>query len=72
MDRGAHEAQRVPVPAAPPPATGLGGLKNKIMAWKDKLLGSKKPPVALGQLPAECETVLKAGPLTVPAATAAR
>ncbi len=62
----------VPVPAAPPPATGLGGLKNKIMAWKDKLLGSKKPPVALGQLPAECEAVLKAGPLTVPAATAAR
>ena len=62
----------VPVPAAPPPATGLGVLKNKIMAWKDKLLGSKKPPVALGQLPAECEAVLKAGPLTVPAATAAR
>ncbi len=62
----------VPVPAAPPPATGLGGLKNKIMAWKDKLLGSKKPPVALGQLPAECEAVLKAAPLTVPAATAAR
>ena len=62
----------VPVPAAPPPATGLGGLKNKIMAWKDKLLGSKKPPVALGQLPAECEAVLKAEPLTVPAATAAR
>ena len=62
----------VPVPAAPPPATGLGGLKSKIMAWKDKLLGSKKPPVALGQLPAECEAVLKAGPLTVPAATAAR
>jgi penicillin-insensitive murein endopeptidase len=62
----------VPVPAAPPPTTGLGGLKSKIMAWKDKLLGSKKPPVALGQLPAECEAVLKAEPLTVPAATAAR
>ena len=58
-----------PVPAAPPPATGLGGLKSKIMAWKDKLLGSKKPPVAMGQLPAECEAVLKAAPLTVPAAT---
>ncbi len=62
----------VPVPAAPPPATGLGSLKSKIVAWKDKLLGSKKPPVALGQLPTECEAVLKAEPLTVPAATAAR
>ncbi len=61
-----------PVPAAPPPTTSFGIVKSKIAAWKNKLLGSKKPPVLLGQLPAECEAVLKAEPLKIPAATAAR
>jgi penicillin-insensitive murein endopeptidase len=61
------------VPGAPPPATKLGALKDKIMAWKDKLMSPKsKPPFMMGQLPAECEAVLKAEPLRVPAATAAR
>jgi len=63
----------VPVPAAPPPTTKLGVLKGKILALKDRLLASKKAgSLTLGQLPAECEAVLKAEPATAPAATAAR
>ncbi len=63
----------VPVPAAPPPTTKLGVLKGKILALKDKLLASKKAgSLTLGQLPAECEAVLKAEPAAAPAATAAR
>ncbi len=63
----------VPVPTAPVPTTHLGVLKGRIIALKDKLLASKKAAgLTLGQLPPECEAVLKAEPAPVPAATAAR
>ncbi|MGO9486289.1 MAG: penicillin-insensitive murein endopeptidase, partial [Rhodomicrobium sp.] len=49
-----------PVPAAAP--TKLAALRAKIAASKDKTPASnKKPPFMLGQLPSECEAVLKAG-----------
>ncbi len=60
-------------PAPAVPATKLGVIRAKIAAWKGKLTGHKsKPPFAMGRLPAECETVLKAKPSPVPDATAAR
>ncbi|MGO8781282.1 MAG: penicillin-insensitive murein endopeptidase [Rhodomicrobium sp.] len=63
----------VPVTAAQAPKTYLGVLKGKVIASKDKLAASKKKGgLTLGQLPPECEAVLKAAPAPVPAATAAR
>ncbi len=56
------------VPAAPPPTTHLGVLKGKIVAASKKKAGG----LTLGQLPPECEAVLKADPVPVPAATAVR
>jgi murein endopeptidase len=69
------EALMKPVKPAPgAPATKLGALRAKVAAWKDKALGggAKRPPFMLGQLPAECETVLKAAPATASAATVSR
>jgi penicillin-insensitive murein DD-endopeptidase len=55
------------------PATKLAAIRAKIAAWKGGQGGHKpKPPFPMGQLPAECETVLKAQPSPAPDATAAR
>jgi penicillin-insensitive murein DD-endopeptidase len=53
------------------PATKFGALRAKVAAWRERMAGSgpgpKKPPFMVGQLPLECETVLKAEPVKVPA-----
>ncbi len=60
-------------PAPAVPATKLGAIRAKIAAWKGSLGGHRpKPPFPMGQLPAECETVLKAQPSPSTDATAAR
>ena len=63
-----------PVPTAPSPTTNLGVLKEKLAALKDKVLPPKKAGagLTLGQLPPECEAVLKADPVPPASATAAR
>ena len=67
--------QKAAPPASPaaPATTKLGSLKNKLKAWKDKILpATKKPPVPLGTLPPECEAVLKAPPVASASIAAAR
>ncbi len=58
-----------PKPAVP--GTKFSALRAKIAAWRERLAGSgpgpKKPPFMMGQLPAECEAVLKAEPVKSPA-----
>ncbi len=54
------EALMKPRPPVAPPKPGA-----KIVVWKKK-------PLTMGQLPSECEAVLKAAPIAIPAATAAR
>jgi penicillin-insensitive murein DD-endopeptidase len=48
----------------------FAALRAKIDAWRQRLAGAgpgpKKPPMPVGELPPECETVLKAGPVKVP------
>jgi penicillin-insensitive murein DD-endopeptidase len=63
-----------PVPTSPPPTTKLGVLREKPGALKDKVLPPKKTGrlLTLGQLPPECEAVLKADPAPPASATAAR
>jgi len=61
--------------AKPVPATKFATIRAKIAAWKRKLAGGghkRKPPYPMGRLPAECQKVLKAEPLPVLDATAAR
>jgi penicillin-insensitive murein DD-endopeptidase len=64
----------VPAPASPPPTTHLEVLKEKLSAIKNKILPPKKAGSGLtvGQLPPECEAVLKADPVPPASATAAR
>jgi penicillin-insensitive murein DD-endopeptidase len=58
-----------PKPAVP--GTKFAALRAKVAAWRERLAGSgpgtKKPPFMMGQLPAECEAVLKAEPVKIPA-----
>lgn len=62
---------KLAAPASPPRATVAGAPKSKYAALREKLASKKKRGLTLGQLPPECEAVLKADP--VPAtATAAR
>jgi penicillin-insensitive murein endopeptidase len=59
----------------PGPRTKYAALRAKVAAWREKLAGSgpgsKKPPFMMGQLPVECETVLKAGPALASSTSAA-
>ena len=73
LDKWIEALMKPAKPAPGAPATKLGALRAKVAAWRDKALGGpKRPPFMLGQLPAECETVLKAAPAAASAATVSR
>ncbi len=54
-------------PAPAVPGSKFGAIRAKISSWTGH---RPKPPFPMGQLPAECETVLKSGPTTASAAAA--